>query len=139
MRFLHRKRRKTPTVIIIALIDVLIVVLIFMMVATTFKAQQPAMQLSLPESSQTGTPSDEVEMLIVSVGKEPPHFYLGQLPVTYEALQTELKASAARNKQVSLAIRADEEAAWKHVVRVMDAAREAGMRVLAQTRLPEQP
>jgi biopolymer transport protein ExbD len=138
MRFLHRKRRKTPTVIIIALIDVLIVVLIFMMVATTFKSH-PALQLSLPESSQVGSTSEEVEMLIVSIGKEAPHFYLGQLPVTYEALRTELKASASRNQQVRLAIRADEEAHWGQVVKVMDAAREAGIRVLAQTRLPGQP
>jgi biopolymer transport protein ExbD len=138
MRFLHRKRRKTPTVIIIALIDVLIVVLIFMMVATTFKSH-PALRLSLPESSQAGTPSEEMELLIVSIGKEAPHFYLGQLPVTYDNLRTELKASASRNSKVNLAIRADEEAPWGQVVKVLDAAREAGIRVLAQTRLPGQP
>ena len=137
MRFLHRKRRKTPTVIIIALIDVLIVVLIFMMVATTFKSH-PALRLSLPESSQAGTPSEEMELLIVSIGKDAPHFDLGQLPVTYDNLRTELKASVSRNDKVSLAIRADEEAPWGQVVKVLDAAREAGIRVLAQTRLPGQ-
>ncbi|SVA96320.1 uncharacterized protein METZ01_LOCUS149174, partial [marine metagenome] len=39
MRFLPRKNRKTPAVIIVALIDVLMVVLIFMVVSTTFTNQ----------------------------------------------------------------------------------------------------
>ena len=51
MRFYVRKRRQAPAVIIVALIDILIVLLIFLLVTTTFK-QQPALKLSLPESSQ---------------------------------------------------------------------------------------
>jgi len=51
MRFLVRKRRTAPAVIIVALIDVLIVLVIFLLVTTTFK-QQPAMHLTLPESTQ---------------------------------------------------------------------------------------
>jgi biopolymer transport protein ExbD len=139
MRFLHRKRRKTPTVIIIALIDVLIVVLIFMMVATTFKSQQPAVRVTLPESGQTDAPAEASEMLVVTVGKEAPFFYLGELPVTFESLRTELKASASRNAEVNLAIRGDIEAQFGEVFRVMMAAREFGIRVLVQTRLPAAP
>jgi biopolymer transport protein ExbD len=138
MRFLHRKRRKTPTVIIIALIDVLIVVLIFMMVSTTFKSQ-PALRVTLPESGETGTPAETPEMLEVTVGKEAPYFYLGQLPVTFESLRSELKASASRHQQVNLAIRPDIEAPFGEVFKVMDAAREEGIRVFVQTRLPGQP
>jgi len=52
MRFFVRKRKQTPTVIIVALIDILIVLLIFLMVTTTFK-QQPALRLALPESTQS--------------------------------------------------------------------------------------
>lgn len=48
MRFFVRKRRQTPTVIIVALIDVLIVMLIFLMVTTAFK-QQPALNLRPPD------------------------------------------------------------------------------------------
>ena len=51
MRFVPRKNRKPPTVIVVALIDVLMVVLIFMVVSTTFK-NQAAVRLALPESSQ---------------------------------------------------------------------------------------
>ncbi len=51
MRFLIRKRRTAPAVIIVALIDVLIVLVIFLLVTTTFK-QQPSLRLQLPESTQ---------------------------------------------------------------------------------------
>ena len=50
MNFVKNKRRKVPSVIIVSLIDVLLVVLIFLMVSTTFKKEQPALKLALPES-----------------------------------------------------------------------------------------
>src|SRR5579872_3902903 len=50
MKFLTRKRRTAPAVIIVALIDVLIVLVIFLLVTTTFK-QQPALKLALPTST----------------------------------------------------------------------------------------
>jgi biopolymer transport protein ExbD len=135
MRFRTRKRRNPPTVIIVALIDVLMVVLIFLMVASTFK-QQPSLRLALPQSSQANVTAEQGDTLIVTIGKEPPHLFLGQLPVTYEKLQAELLASAKRNAQLRLAIRADTEAPFGMVVRVMDAAKEAGIKTVnAQTRL----
>jgi len=49
MRFLVRKRKQAPAVIIVALVDILIVLVIFLVLTTTFK-QQPALKLALPES-----------------------------------------------------------------------------------------
>jgi biopolymer transport protein ExbD len=136
MKFGYKRRRTPPTVIIVALIDVLMVVLIFLMVASTFK-QQPALRLALPESSQAKTLSEAGDTLIVTIAKQAPHLFLGQLPVTYEKLQAELMASAKRNAQLRLAIRADEEAPFGEVVRVMDAAKDAGIKTVnAQTRTP---
>jgi biopolymer transport protein ExbD len=139
MRFKLHKRRNPPTVIIVALIDVLMVVLIFLMVASTFK-QQPSLRLALPQSSQAQTTADAGDTLVVTIGKQQPHFFLGQLPVTYEKLQSELLASAKRNAQLRLAIRADTEAPFGEVVRVMDAAKEAGIKTVnAQTRTSGSP
>jgi biopolymer transport protein ExbD len=136
MKFRFRRKRNPPTVIIVALIDVLMVVLIFLMVASTFK-QHPALRLALPESTQAKTTADAGDTLVVTIGKQAPHLFLGQLPVTYEKLQAELAASAKRNAQLRLAIRADAEAPFGEVVRVMDAARDAGIKTVnAQTRTP---
>ncbi|HKS37754.1 MAG TPA: biopolymer transporter ExbD, partial [Verrucomicrobiae bacterium] len=110
MQFSTRKRRNPPTVIIVSLIDVLIVVLIFLMVASTFKQQQPALRLSLPESKQTPKPGSAEENLIITIAKQEPYLYLGTRPVTLDKLQEELKTKAEKNPQVSLSIRADTDA-----------------------------
>jgi biopolymer transport protein ExbD len=138
MRFITRKPRNPPSVIIVSLIDVLIVVLIFMMVATTFR-QHPALRLALPESRQSAKPGDTGDTLIITIMKEEPHLYLDLRPVTLERLLTELKASTARNPQVSLSIRADTGAPFGEVVKVMDAAKEAGITMVnAFTKNPAQ-
>ena len=127
MLFSVRKRRQPPTIIIISLIDVLIVLLIFLMVTTTFK-QQPALKLALPESKQTVKPGAMENNVVITIAKEAPYLYLGQRAVTLEKLEEELKASAAKNPQVSVSIRADTAAPVGQLVKVMDAARSAGIK-----------
>jgi len=130
MRFYLRKRRSAPAVIIVALIDVLIVLLIFLMVTTTFK-QQPALKLALPESSQAlKTGSNEDAPLVVTVDKEG-NLRLGpeSLPVTNERLRAELLARAAANPELKLAISADKAAPWGQIVKIMDAAKEAKIKI----------
>jgi biopolymer transport protein ExbD len=129
MRFAPPRRRGPPSVIIVSLIDVLIVVLIFMMVATTFK-QQPALRLALPESSQTQRTAVDLDQLVITIGKEAPHLYLGELPITLERLREELRKAAQRGPRVSLSIRADQEAPFGQIIRVMDAAKESGIKAV---------
>jgi|SRR5438477_9811060 len=127
MLFTVRKRRQPPTIIIISLIDVLIVLLIFLMVTTTFK-QQPALKLALPESKQTAKPGAMENNVVITIAKEAPYLYLGQRAVTLEKLEEELKASAAKNPQVTVSIRADTAAPVGQLVKVMDAAKSAGIK-----------
>jgi len=138
MKFFTRKRRQPPAVIIVSLIDILIVMLIFLMVTTTFK-QQPAVKLALPESRQPKDGASEAN-LVVTVAKDQPHLYLGTRAVTYEKLQQELVASAQKNPQATLSIRADTEAPFGQIIKVMDAAKAANIRTVdAWTRKPGQP
>ena len=122
-----RKRRQPPPIIIISLIDILIVLLIFLMVTTTFK-QQPALKLALPESKQTPKPGSTENNLVITISKEEPYLYLGPRAVTLVKLEEELKASAAKNPQVSVSIRADTAAPVGQLVKVMDAAKVAGIK-----------
>jgi len=126
MQFIQRRRRATPTVIIISLIDVLIVVLIFLMVTTTFK-QQPAVALALPESKQAKAGANE-NALVVTVSRQGPLYFKTE-PVTFETLQQRLAQAVRDNPQATLAIRADTDAPWGQVVKVMDAAKSANIRV----------
>ena len=126
MRFFIRKRRGTPTVIIVALIDILIVMLIFLMVTTTFK-QQPALRLALPESSQAQkSGANENAPLIVSIDdKGTLRLGPGAAPLTADQLRAELVSRAEKNPDLNLAISADKAAPIGQLVKVMDAVKEA--------------
>ena len=129
MRFLTHKRRSPPAVIIVALIDILIVLLIFLMVTTTFK-QQPALKLALPESSQAlKTGASEKPPLVVTITANG-SLFLDKLPVTVERLKGELTSRAANNPGFKLAISADKSAPFGVIVKVMDAAKEAGVKAV---------
>jgi biopolymer transport protein ExbD len=143
MKFLVRKRRTAPAVIIVALIDVLIVLVIFLLVTTTFK-QQPAMHLTLPESTQAlKSGANENPPLVVSIGAD------GGLHIGFGAnadvilpgeLRGRLQSEAARNPQLKLAVRADKSAPWGRVVNVIDAAKDAKIKLVsAFTKEPGKP
>jgi biopolymer transport protein ExbD len=128
MRFFLRKRKQTPTVIIVALIDVLIVLLIFLMVTTTFK-QHPSLRLVLPESSQAQRTGDEGTMLVVSIdAKGTLRLGTEELPVTEERLKSELVSRVEKEPQLKLAINADKDAPFGQIIKVMDAAKEANIK-----------
>ncbi len=131
MHFFVRKRKQTPTVIIVALIDVLIVLLIFLIVTTTFK-QQPWMQLALPESTQAKKPgANENPPLVVSVDpKGDVRFGAEVTPLTVERLLGELTARVATNAEANLAINADELAPWGKILKVRDAAKKANIKTV---------
>jgi biopolymer transport protein ExbD len=132
MRFFVRKRKQTPTVIIVALIDVLIVLLIFLMVTTTFK-QQPALKLALPESSQsqkTGA-NEKAPVIVIIDAKGGLRLGPEGVPITDERLKSELLALAAKDPELKMAISADKEAPFGQIIKVMDAAKEAHIKMVS--------
>ena len=129
MEFFPRKKKNPPAVIIVALIDVLIVILIFLLVTTTFK-QQPALKLTLPESSQgmkEGT--SDLAPVFVTIDKAG-RIYLGAKnePVDADQLQAQLTGLVRANPQVRVAVEADEGAPLGSFVKVTDAVRAAGVK-----------
>ena len=124
MKFLIRKRRTPPAVIIVALIDVLIVLVIFLLVTTTFK-QVPSLQLTLPASRQAlkpGVNDNPPQVVTIDADGE---LFLGTMPYTLAALQSQFQTLAAQNPKLKLAVRADQKAPWGQMVAVMDAAKAA--------------
>ena len=127
MQFYVRKRRQAPAVIIVALIDILIVLLIFLMVTTTFK-QQPALKLALPESSQaqkSGT-NEKPPLLVTIDAQGDLRFGTDAKPVTFERLQAELASALSKNPGSTLAVNADKSSPVGQLIKVTDAAKEAG-------------
>ena len=139
MRFHIRKRRQTPTVIIVALVDVLVVLLIFLMVTTTFK-QQPSLRLELPKSSQAqkeGASTNEPPFMINITSNAV--IVLDRTPIEFDTLKARLQSEVAKNPQLKLAINADRNAPFYRIVNVMDIARELKIKsVSASTTAPKE-
>jgi biopolymer transport protein ExbD len=131
MQFRAHRRRQAPTVIIVALIDVLIVLLIFLMVTTTFR-QQPALRLALPESSQAQkTGENESAPLVVSIDdKGGLRIGSDSHAVTIDQLKSELVAQAEKKADLKVAINADKSAPFGEIIKVMDAAKEAHIKMV---------
>ena len=127
MNFSVRKRR-APSIIIVSLVDILVILLIFFVVSTTFKKDQPEVQINLPESkTATKTPA-ELEHSIVSVD-EVDTVKLDGNPVGIDELQHAV-SDLPPVKKASLALQADKKASFGMIIKVMDALKLAGVRNL---------
>src|SRR5687767_13536912 len=121
----HKKRRRTPTVIIVSLIDVLLVVLIFLMISTTLKKDQHALKLALPDAPHAPVAAADKKPFVIGVATNAPYFYLHEQPVTFDRLQKEIVAAVESDPGLKISIKADKQAPFGEVIRVIDAAKAA--------------
>jgi biopolymer transport protein ExbD len=127
MNFIVRKRR-APTIIIVSLVDILIILLIFFVVSTTFKKDQPEVQINLPESKTAAAAPAELEHAIVSVDQSE-NIQLDGRPLRVEELEAAVRNLPPTRKS-SLVLQADKGASFGIIVKVMDALKLAGVRNL---------
>jgi biopolymer transport protein ExbD len=127
MKFAVKKRR-APSIIIVSLVDVLTILLIFFVVSTTFKRDQPEVQINLPDAkTATKTPA-ELEHTIVTVDQN------DQIKLDGRAIGVDELEDAVRNlpetRKSSLALQADKKASFGTIIKVMDALKLAGVKNL---------
>jgi len=127
MNFAVRKRR-APSIIIVSLVDILIILLIFFVVSTTFKKDQPEVQINLPESKTATKAPAELEHAIVAVD-EADAIKLDGRPVDVDELERAVR-NLSQTQKASLALQADRKASFGTIIKVMDALKLAGVRNL---------
>lgn len=127
MKFAVRKKR-APSIIIVSLVDILTILLIFFVVSTTFKKDQPEVQINLPESKTAKNAPAELEHSLVSVDEN------DEVKIDGRAINVDELESAVRElsetKKSSLALQADKKASFGTIVKVMDALKLAGIKNL---------
>jgi len=127
MKFAPKKRR-APSIIIVSLVDILTILLIFFVVSTTFKRDQPEVQINLPDSkTATKTPA-EMEHAIVTVDAND-EIKLDGRSIAVEELQGAVNELPPTRKS-SLALQADKKASFGTIIKVMDALKLAGVKNL---------
>jgi biopolymer transport protein ExbD len=127
MNFQRGKEKEPLEINLVPLIDVMMVILIFLMITTTY-SKYTELQINLPTADaekQLERPN-EVSVLVNAQGQ----YVINRNPVTYksvEQLAEELKRTAGALKEPVVVISADATATHQAVVRVMEAARLAGL------------
>jgi biopolymer transport protein ExbD len=127
MKIAVRKRR-APSIIIVSLVDILTILLIFFVVSTTFKKDQPEVQINLPESKTAAATTAEFEHAIVSVSENDEIRLDGQV-MSAEELEISVRNLPPKRKS-ALALQADKKASFGTIIKVMDALKLAGVKNL---------
>lgn len=126
MNFRRAIRRDEPEINFIPLIDLLLVILIFLMVTTTY-SKFTELQLNLPSAG--GAVAEQKREIAVAVGADG-RYVIGNRAVTFRSSATladELRRAAADLREPRVVIHADASATHQAVVRVLEAARLAGL------------
>ena len=122
------KKKRAPSIIIVSLVDILVILLIFFVVSTTFKTDQPQVQINLPDSKTATQAPAELERGLVSVSADD-EVKLDGNPITVEQLEQAVRDLPA-TKRSSLALQADKQASFGVILKVMDALKLAGVKNL---------
>ena len=126
MNFYPRPRRR-PEVIIVSLIDIFAILLIFVIVTTTFKSEQPAVTIKLPESKSAVAAEKGEEALRLSIS-EKEEIFLGAKRVSLDDLRGELEALQKLPRPPRLALASDKRAPFGTVIAVIDVLKQAGVK-----------
>jgi biopolymer transport protein ExbD len=124
----QRGREKEPLEInLVPLIDVMMVILIFLMITTTYN-RYTELAINLPSADAEKQPerSTEIAVLVNAQGQ----YVVNRQPVAYrgvDSLAAELRRAAGTAREPIVVISADAQATHQAVVRVMEAARLAGL------------
>lgn len=125
MKF-SNESKKGPKLNMTSLIDVVFLLLIFFMVTTTFE-KQAKLKIQLPEATEK-IQNQAQSQIVISIS-EKGSIYLNSnelLNSQYASIASSLKRMVEGDEKPPIVIRADANAAHKHVVTVMDVLADMG-------------
>ena len=127
MNFQRGKEKEAPEINLVPLIDVMMVILIFLMISTTY-SKYTELQINLPTANadKQMERSNELSVLVNAQGQ----YVVNRVPAdasSVEQLAAALRQAAVAMKDPIVVISADATATHQSVVRIMEAARMAGL------------
>lgn len=132
---LKRRNRVEATFAMSSMTDLIFLLLLFFVMASTMSSpndikinlpQSRAKQVTRPQVAKVSI--DNLGNYFVAIGREKP------VPITPEALEGYLSGIQASDSTMYIALHADEDVAYKEVVRVLDIANEHHMRLVVATK-----
>jgi biopolymer transport protein ExbD len=127
MNFQRGQQKEPLEINLVPLIDVMMVILIFLMITTTYnKYTELLINLPSADADKQLERSNEIAVLVNAQGQ----YVINRRPVPFRNLNEladELKRAAGAAKEPVVVISADATATHQAVIRVMEAARLAGL------------
>jgi len=119
-------RKEDPEINLIPLIDVFLVIIIFLMLTTTY-SRFAELQINLPtaDAEKQLERANEISVVMNASGQ----YLINRRSVVFRdvpSFSEELRRAGAQMKDPVVVINADSKVTYQAVVRVMDAARQAG-------------
>jgi biopolymer transport protein ExbD len=133
MNFQRGREKEHLEINLVPMIDVMLVILIFLMITTTY-SKYTELQINLPaaDADRQLERANEVAVLVNAQGQ----YVVNRAPVAFvsvEQLAGELKRAAGAAAEPVVVVSADASATHQSVVRVMEAARAAGLQHITFT------
>lgn len=127
MNFQRGRYKEEPEINLVPLIDVMMVILIFLMITTTY-SKYTELQINLPtaDADKQRERPGELSVLVGAQGQ----YVINKSAVAYSSIDQlagELRKAGVGLKDPVVVISADAAATHQAVVRVMEAARAAGL------------
>lgn len=124
MSALYGKKRKRPEMNLVPLIDVLVMLIFFAFVTMQFRSAA-TLNVTLPKVETAGK-TELKDSLTITVGTDGALGFNGR-PATLEDLRVLIPQVANVSKDITVMLRADENAPLKHITEVMDLCRKHGL------------
>ena len=120
--------KKKSSINIIPMIDVIFFLLVFFMLFTSFRSTPEGLNMQLPKAVTTTQQNEN--NLLVHITEEGNYYYKDK-NVNLIKLTELVNENYSEKENVTAIINADKEVKYKHVVKVMDSLRNAGIYKLA--------
>ncbi|HYC69710.1 MAG TPA: biopolymer transporter ExbD [Opitutaceae bacterium] len=124
MSGLYARKRKRPEMNLVPLIDVLVMLIFFAFVTMQFRSAA-TLNVTLPKVETAGK-TELRESLTITVATDGTLGMNGK-PVTLDELRVLVPQVADISKDITVMLRADENAPLKHITEVMDLCRKHGL------------
>jgi biopolymer transport protein ExbD len=133
VNFQRGREKEHLEINLVPMIDVMLVILIFLMITTTY-SKYTELQINLPaaDAEKQLERANEVAVLVNAQGQ----YVVGHTPVAFvsvEQLAGELRRASGTLAEPVVVVSADAKATHQSVVRVMEAARIAGLQHITFT------
>ncbi|MBP7951762.1 MAG: biopolymer transporter ExbD [Verrucomicrobiales bacterium] len=122
----HQQMEDSPVDYLVPLMDVLFILITFFVIAFSMSRMETEVNISVPASESTQQQLQDVGQIVVNV-RAGGTLVVNQQVLTEPQLLDRVRTIATVNAKQAIVVRGDENAAYKHIFRVLDNCRKAGL------------